>query len=53
MRRRFIGGMTPSVRMLCMRSASLTMMTRMSRTMASSILRKLSACASWRFLNWI
>ena len=29
------------------------MMTRMSRTIASSILRKLSACASWRFLNWI
>ena len=31
--------------MLCRRSASLTMMTRMSSTMASSILRKLSA---WR-----
>jgi hypothetical protein len=25
----------------------------MSRTIASSILRKLSACASSRFLNWI
>ena len=39
--------------MLCVRSASLTMITRMSRTMASSILRKLSACASARLLNWI
>ena len=28
-------------------------MTRRSRTIASSILRKLSACASWRLLNWI
>ena len=39
--------------MLCVRSASLTMITRMSRTIASSILRKLSACASLRLLNWI
>jgi len=42
LRRRFTGGITPRVRMLCMRSASLTMMTRMSRTIASSIFRKLS-----------
>ncbi len=35
-RRRFTGGMAPRVRMLCMRSASLTMMTRMSRTMATA-----------------
>src|SRR6185295_1252980 len=34
-----------SVRMLCTRSASLTRMTRMSSTIASSILRKFSA---WR-----
>ena len=34
------------VRMLCVRSASLTRITRRSRTIASSILRKLSACAS-------
>ncbi len=51
--RRLAGGIAPSVRMLCVRSASLTMITRMSRTMASSILRKLSACASARLLNWI
>ena len=38
----------PSVRMLCRRSASLTMTTRMSSTMASSILRKLSAWRSSR-----
>ena len=38
----------PSVRMLCSRSASLTMMTRMSVTIASSILRMLSACRSSR-----
>ena len=37
--------------MLCMRSASFTMMTRMSRTIANSILRKLSACASWAVLD--
>ena len=41
------------VRMLCVRSASLTRMTRRSRTIASSILRKLSACASSRLLNLI
>ena len=35
-----------SVRMLCSRSASLTRMTRMSSTIASSILRKFSACRS-------
>ena len=34
--------------MLCSRSASLTMMTRISFTMASSILRTLSACRSSR-----
>ena len=39
-------GMWPRVRMLCRRSASLTMITRISLTMASSILRKLSACRS-------
>ena len=38
----------PSVRMLCSRSASFTMMTRMSFTIASSILRTLSACRSSR-----
>ena len=38
----------PSVRMLCRRSASLIRMTRRSRDIASSILRKLSAAASWR-----
>ena len=32
--------------MLCSRSASLTRMTRMSSTIASSILRKFSACRS-------
>ena len=51
--RRFAGGIAPSVRMLWVRSASLTMITRMSRTIASSILRKLSACASARLRNWI
>ena len=50
--RRFSGGIDASVRMLCVRSASLTMMTRMSRTIARIILRKLSACASLRLLNW-
>ena len=35
-----------SVRMLCRRSASFTRMTRMSSTIASSILRKFSACRS-------
>jgi len=41
------------VRRLCVRSASLTRITRRSRTIASSILRKLSACASLRFLKRI
>lgn len=41
----------PSVRMLCRRSASLIMITRKSRDIASSILRKLSAAASWRSRN--
>ena len=39
--------------MLCVRSASFTRITRRSRTIASSILRKLSACASSRLLNLI
>ena len=38
--RRFATDMMSMVRMLCVRSASLTMMTRRSRTIASSILRK-------------
>ena len=42
----FAGGTASSVRMLCRRSASLIRMTRTSRAMASSILRKFSACAS-------
>ena len=42
----------PIVRMLCVRSASLTKMTRRSFAIASSILRKLSACASSRLLNF-
>ncbi|KAG1275311.1 hypothetical protein G6F64_014925 [Rhizopus arrhizus] len=42
----------PSVRMLCRRSASLIMITRRSRDIASSILRKLSAAASWRSRNF-
>ena len=46
MRARFFGGTTSSVRMLCRRSASLIRMTRTSRAIASSILRKFSACAS-------
>ena len=36
------------VRMLCTRSASLMKMTRRSRAIDSSILRKFSACADWR-----
>ena len=40
------GGTASSVRMLCSRSASLIRMTRTSRAIASSILRKFSACAS-------
>src|SRR3972149_4842450 len=42
----------PSVRMLCRRSASLIMITRRSRDIATSILRKLSAAASWRSRNF-
>ena len=43
------------VRMLCNRSASLTRMTRMSRAIAISILRKFSACASARLskVRWV
>ena len=51
--RRRAGAMASSVRMLCVRSASLTRITRRSRTIASTILRKDSACASARDLNWI
>ncbi len=39
--------------MLCSRSASLMRMTRTSRAMASSILRKFSAWASALLSNWI
>ena len=53
MARRRGGVIASMVRMLCVRSASLTRMTRRSRTIASSILRKLSACASSRLLNLI
>ena len=45
MRARFFGCITSSVRMLCRRSASLIRITRTSRAIASSILRKFSACA--------
>ncbi len=41
----------PSVRMLCRRSESLIRITRRSRAIASSILRKLSAAASCRLLK--
>ena len=44
MRARFSGGTKCSVRMLCSRSASLTSSTRTSSAMASSSLRKFSAC---------
>ncbi|MNW05294.1 hypothetical protein D3C71_2015270 [compost metagenome] len=43
--------MSDSVRMLCVRSASLMRMTRTSRAMASSILRNDSAWFSSRVLN--
>ena len=49
--RRLAGAIASMVRRLCVRSASLTRITRRSRTIASSILRKLSACASSRFLK--
>ncbi|MNT38643.1 hypothetical protein D3C72_1748460 [compost metagenome] len=45
MRWRLSSRIASRVRILCRRSASLTMMTRMSRAIASSILRKFSACA--------
>ena len=48
MRRRFSGGMWPSVRMLCSRSASLTSSTRTSSAMASRSLRRFSACLASR-----
>ena len=44
---RFAGFMCSSVRMLCRRSASLTSSTRMSLEMASSSLRKFSACSAF------
>ena len=43
MRRRFSNRIEPSVRILCRRSDSLTMMTRMSLVIAKISLRKLSA----------
>src|SRR5450830_323941 len=46
MRRFLAGAMWSSVRILCRRSASLNRITRTSDAMASSILRKFSACAS-------
>ena len=49
----FFGGTNLSVRMLCVRSASLTRMTRISRAMATIILRKFSACCSSLERNWI
>jgi len=54
----FSGESHCSVRMLCSRSASLMMMTRMSLAMESSILRKYSACAraglsKWSPLMWL
>src|SRR3546814_487931 len=51
MRSRASGDCAPRVRMLCRRSASLIRITRRSRSIASSILRKLSAAASWRSWN--
>ena len=48
MRRRFSWSlMKRSVRMLCSRSASLTSSTRMSSDIASTSLRKFSACLVW------
>jgi len=44
------GGRLASVRMLCRRSASLMMMTRMSLAIARNILRRFSTCAS--SLDW-
>ena len=52
-RLRCAGAIASSVRMLCSRSASLIRMTRTSRAIASSILRKLSACTSSRDVNSI
>ena len=43
--------MTPIVRMLCRRSASLTRITRRSRAVAIAIFWKFSACASARDLK--
>ena len=42
----FHSGMAAIVRMLWSRSASLMMMTRGSRAMAMSILRKVAACCA-------
>src|SRR6266850_2325304 len=46
------GRMCSRVRMLCVRSASLTRMTRMSLAIATSILRKFSACFSSTLTAW-
>ena len=51
--RRFCSGHASPVRILWRRSQSLMIMTRTSRLMASSILRRFSACSSSMFENWI
>ena len=51
--RRFCSGHASPVRMLCSRSHSLMIITRTSRLMASSILRRFSACSSSMLENWI
>ena len=51
--RRFCSGQASPVRMLCSRSQSLMIITRTSRLMASSILRRFSACSSSMLENWI
>lgn len=55
MRRRRAADMVPRVRMLCRRSASFTMMTRRSLTIARTILRTFCAWASARDLqsSWV
>ena len=47
MRRRLSAGIWSSVRMLCSRSASLTSSTRTSSEIASSSLRRFSACSAF------
>ena len=51
--RRFCSGQASPVRILCSRSHSLMIMTRTSWLMASSILRRFSACCSSMLENWI